>query len=212
MADVLCIVAHPDDESLFAGGTLARMAKAGSLVVVVALSDGVGSRFHGRQPANHRQAMKAREAQFHAALDALGSTGCVLDVFPDQGSDTVPQLAINRAVERQLANYDPQMVFTHHVGDLNIDHRRVSEAVLVATRGSSARVFSMAPEFPSRCVGPAWHPDVSFALDVGTEGDSPLDSKVAACLCYVDELREYPHPRSERAIREQRVERFLEIR
>jgi LmbE family N-acetylglucosaminyl deacetylase len=63
----------------------------------------------------------------------------------------------------------------------------------------------MAPEWPSRCIGPAWEPDISF--DIGTA----MEAKVAACLCYEDEIRPYPHPRSEQAIRQQKLEWFKVI-
>lgn len=189
-----------DDESLFAGATLARHALAGESVVVIALSDGVKS----RRGWAERDVTRRRE-QFTRACKVLGADDLLEPIFDDQQSDQVPQLIINRAVERWIAWSIPRIVYTHHVGDLNLDHRRVAEAVLVATRGCSG-VFSMAPEFPSRCVGPGWHPDVTV------DTLATLELKVAACKCYADEMRPYPHPRSERAIREQPLERFMEIR
>lgn len=213
MADIvtLCVVAHPDDESLFAGATLARLSANGShRVQVIALSDGVTSRWRdydgGMVTGQKLDMIERRKVQFHEACRVLGADGEYLPSFHDQQSDRVPQLHINRDVGWLMAKYTPKMVITHHVGDLNIDHRRVAEAVLVATRGFSGQVFSMAPEWPSRCVGPAWNPDTEWDIT------DTRETKVRACLCYVDEMREYPHPRSERAIREQTVERFMEIR
>jgi N-acetylglucosamine malate deacetylase 1 len=200
MADILCVVAHPDDESLFAGGTLARLTSDGYAVHVVALSDGVSSRVRPTTDAATR-----RQQHFEQACHELGVTGEIRVTFPDQRSDTLPQLLINREVAAIIQRHQPKnMVFTHHAGDLNIDHRRVAEAVFVETRGLDLQVFSMAPEFPGRCVGPAWNWSDEWPIDARV--------KARACACYVDERRPYPHPRSERAIREQTVERFLEIR
>jgi N-acetylglucosamine malate deacetylase 1 len=200
VADVLAIVAHPDDESLFAGGTLARLARNGAAVHVLALSDGVTSRVVTQEGDESR-----RRRHFAEACQVLGVTYEAWNVFPDQQSDTVPQLLINREVELALHNHQPRMIFTHHVGDLNLDHRRVAEAVLVATRVLNAHVYSMAPEWPSRCIGPAWTPDVEWDIT------DTLEAKLAACACYVDEMRAYPHPRSSQALR-QTSEYFMEIR
>ncbi len=208
MADVLVVVAHPDDESLFAGGYISLLTQNGKSVHVIACSDGVLSRWYGKGRgwvAEKIDAKNNRADQFEAACALLGATGRVHRMFDDQMSDLTPQIAINTDVAEQIAKHKPDTVITHHVGDLNVDHRRVAEAVLVATRMSGARVLSMAPEFPSRCVGPAWNPDRRELIVT-------MPQKVRACLCYVDELRAYPHPRSERAIREQPVEWFMEIR
>ncbi len=196
---VLVIVAHPDDESFWCGGQLAALAKAGHAVRVVALSDGVASR-----PGTNEA---ARFVAFAQAMRALGvAESMVYSVFPDQQADTVPQLRINQAVESEVAQYRPTVVYTHHAGDLNLDHRRVAEAVLVASRPGSSdvqEVYHIRPEWPDRCVGPAWTPTAT--LDI----TATLEQKVRACLCYEAELRPYPHPRSERAIRESPYEWFM---
>jgi LmbE family N-acetylglucosaminyl deacetylase len=188
-----------DDESLFAGGTLVRLANSGASVHVVTFSDGVQSRGE-KVPA---MAVERRRGHFDNACRELGVTGEARSIFPDQQSDTVPQLRLNREVECEVDWHKPAMVFTHFRGDLNHDHERVARAVMVATRGRQTQVYSMAPEFDRWA---PWTPDIEWDIS------EQMDAKVKACLCYVDELREYPHPRSERAIREQTVERFLEIR
>lgn len=205
---ILVVVAHPDDESFFMGGTIAQMVQGGCSVTVAALSDGEGSRMpHSVMIPNASDFVAAkakRLRQFKKAGKELGANVVQRYVFPDQQSDDVPQLEINREVERLLLQFRPSTVYTHHVGDLNLDHRRVAEAVLVATRGRCP-VFSMSPEWPSRCVGPKWDPTVLRDIwDV-------IGTKARACLCYTDEIRAYPHPRSEQAVRAQHYEQFMEI-
>jgi LmbE family N-acetylglucosaminyl deacetylase len=198
--NVLAIVAHPDDESLWAGGTLALHVKRGDKVMVAALADGVGSRPPRGVTATERR------AQFWRACEALGVWPYMETVFPDQEADMVPQLAINRWMADFLIANACDTIYTHHVGDLNLDHRRVAEAVLVATRPGSSdvqEVYHMRPEWPDRCVGPAWVPKA--VIDI-TE---TLEQKIQACLCYTDELRPYPHPRSEQALRAESVEWFM---
>ena len=125
--NVLAVLAHPDDESLFCGGTLAKHAKQGDTVMVVVLADGVTSRDGARI-----EDVASRKAQCERACEILGVSQDYAPLFPDQRSDTVAQLTINKAAEHLIGLYSPEMVYTHHVGDLNLDHRRVAEAVLVA--------------------------------------------------------------------------------
>ncbi len=200
---ILAIVAHPDDESFFAGGTIAKMTKLGHEVKVVAMTDGVKSRKH-----HTTSDIASRMLQFHEACRLLGATPELWSLFPDQQADTVPQLSINQAIEELVGAYRPARVYTHYHSDLNIDHRRVSEAVLVATRGMEVKVLGMTPEWPARCVGPRFLDDSNESFSA-----EDLDVKISACLCYVDELRPYPHPRSEKYIREivKSSESFMEI-
>lgn len=203
---VLAIVAHPDDESLFAGVMLAKHVADGDTVEVVSMGTGVGAR--GEQGRELKEAEWARRMAFKAACETLGVGWRYLCAYPDQQSDTVPQIEINRSVEAVVQAIPADRVYTHHVGDLNVDHRRVAEAVLVATR-MGPEVYTMSPEFPERCVGPAWAPTVFTGHYA--EMSKYHDTKLRACLCYHMELRPWPHPRSERAIRE-RQESFMEIR
>jgi LmbE family N-acetylglucosaminyl deacetylase len=198
---ILVVVAHPDDESLFCGATIAKHVSQGELVHVVSMGTGVGSRGWPDQIEHER----VRVSAFQRALAILGATGGILNTFPDQQSDTVPQLVINKAVEDVMHEPTPKLVYTHHVGDLNTDHRRVAEAVLVATR-MGPMVRCMSPEFPERCVGRKFKP--TYQPFYGTEA---WNKKIAACLCYETEIRKYPHPRSEKALRS-RAETFMEIR
>ncbi len=194
MRIVMGIFAHPDDESLLAGGTLARHVAEGDDVYVAVLSDGVGSRFRPDQAFEQAAAANRRARHFEAACDALGIINRqMLSVFPDQRSDSVSQLTINKAVEAFIHQHAPWRVYTHFAGDVNLDHRRVSEAVQVATRGR-CEVWCAEPEWPARYVGRAFDSDMRM-LDI------PIQTKLKACAQYVDELHREPHPRSMEALR-----------
>lgn len=194
MADtVLALVAHPDDESFWMGGTLAGMATHGLRVVIVAASDGT----HGRA--------RDRNEQFDLACDVLGAADWQADIcFPDQQADTVPQVVINSWAEMCVEKWKPGLVLTHYHGDLNRDHRHVCEAALVATRDRCV-VWMCTPEYPERCVGPRFEPSIGVRSDVFA-----TDTKWAACQCYPEELAAKPLTRSkERLIRH---ETFVEVR
>ncbi len=203
---VLALIAHPDDESFFAGGTLAQHAAQGDAVSIAVLSDGEASRFTRPNTAACRALVERRRTAFEHACWRLGVTQQTWrPTFPDQQADTVSQLFINRVAETLVAWARPELVYTHHLGDLNLDHRRVGEAVLVATRGG-APIRCMSPEWPGRCVGVPFVPTLYVLLTAETRA-----AKLAACLSYAGEVRPYPHPRSAQAIGEQVSEPFLEI-
>lgn len=183
---VMVVVAHPDDESFWMGGTISKLARNGADVRVLALSDGVSSRAEATlEDATQRQ------SQFSQACSILGASRDYVVAFPDQQSDLVPQISINRIVARFLDGFNPGMVYTHHVGDLNLDHRRVAEAVFVWARGRDVELLSMRPEWPDLCVSAEWLPNYAIDLD-----DDAIERKAAACGCYLGEVRPYPHPRS----------------
>ncbi len=128
----LVVAAHPDDEVLGCGGTIARLAAQGAAVHVAFVADGVGARAGS---ASAKQAeLSARRDAARAANRLLGVTSVIFGDFPDNRLDTLALLEIVRFVEALIAEYRPATVFTHHAGDLNIDHRRVHEAVVTACR------------------------------------------------------------------------------
>lgn len=183
------VFAHADDEVLAAGGTLAKHAQAGDRVAVYVLADGVTSRGAGD--------IDGRLAMFDAACGALGVEHSAAAGWPDQRLDTVPLLEIARWITVALERFQPEIVYTHHRGDLNRDHQICAEAVLIATRPqpgmSVKRVY--AGEVLSST---EWAFDGSFVpnLFVDISGE-PLGLKTAALACYESELRSSPHPRSE---------------
>src|SRR5215213_4334138 len=130
---VLTVAAHPDDETLGAGGTMAWHAARGDTVWVCVLTDGVTSR-------HDRVELQAECAQ--RACDALGVERLVMVGLPDQRLDTGGQLDVITPIERCIAELAPEVVLTHFPGDVNEDHRIVARATMVATRpvaGSSVR-------------------------------------------------------------------------
>lgn len=204
---VLVVVAHPDDECFSMGSTIARYVRDGNAVTVLALSDGVGSRFSaGLQDDDYWAAIGRRMMHFSAACAVLGATPQYLRAFPDQQADTVSQLETNRLVHRVIEEQQPTTVYTHHDGDLNLDHRCVCDAVRVSMRGRSVRLYSMAPEWPHLCVRSSWSPNVTMPFYI-----PDIETKLRACQCYTDELREYPHPRSQRAVSARLQEEFMRI-
>ncbi len=203
---ILVIVAHPDDESFFMGGTIAKLRHAGERVRVVTLADGVGSRFRWYQWYERRLARAERAEAFGWACKALDIEGQMLRVFPDQRADAIDQLDLNRAVERVMADVKPYVVYTHWKGDLNLDHRRVAEAVIVATRPGKAKyvrqVYSIQPEYPELAILP-WVPTYH-----AINNELHQMRKLMACGSYVREIRDETRSRAATSA----IEQFMEIR
>jgi LmbE family N-acetylglucosaminyl deacetylase len=193
MPDTLVVVAHPDDEVLGAGGTIARLRQEGSQVRVLFLSDGVGSR--GTAPPEDTA---RRHSHAVAACELLGATIAGFHSFPDNCFDSVPLLDLVRCVEAEIAAHPPTWVLTHHAGDLNIDHQLTARAVLTAARpvpGCPVRQI-LAFRVPSST---EWsHPSLSppFLPDTWIAVDQQLESLLEAYSCYQDEVRPAPHARS----------------
>jgi len=195
---VLVIAAHPDDEILGCGGTLARHARAGDRVSILILGEGATS----RADAKAGDVANLRDAAERAAR-ILGASAPRFASLSDNRLDTVALLDVVKCIEEEVAARNPAVVYTHHGGDLNIDHRIAHQAVLTACRplpGSAVRSI-YAYETPSStewsdvAIDSAGFRPTRF-VDIGTD----LDAKLAALECYASELRAFPHPRSKAAV------------
>lgn len=194
--NVLVIAAHPDDEVLGAGGAIARHAEEGDRVALLILGTGVAARAGLAEADIAQQQRKLRDAAQSAAahLGALEPTICS---FPDNQFDTVALLSIVREVEAVMEASKPDIVYTHHAGDVNVDHRTVSQAVEAATRpmeGNSVRevrAFEVPSSSEWNFTRAPFRPNVFLALT-----DVQLKKKIDAMKTYNSEIRAFPHPRS----------------
>lgn len=197
---ILILAAHPDDEVLGCGGTIAKLADEGAIVHVAFLADGVFSRA-GEQAAQQLE-LTARRAAAQKACEILGVKSVSFGDFPDNRMDTIPLLDITQVVEELIAQHQPEMVFTHHAGDVNIDHRRLHEAVVTACRPQQGHPVKtlLCFEVPSSTEwqlagsAPAFTPN--WVVDIS----ATLARKLAALEAYADELRTWPHPRSRQGV------------
>lgn len=197
LGTVLVVAAHPDDDVLGCGGTLARWASEGREVAVAFLTDGVGARGVGDSGAVGRRRSAAR-----TAARKLGISKLMFGSWPDNRLDQVALLELAQHVEQLVGEFDPEMVLTNHAGDLNVDHRRACEAVATACRpqpGRSVRSiwsFEVASSTEWRLPSAAAPFAPTAFVDVG----SYLDVKLEALAAYAEEMRDWPHARSREAV------------
>jgi LmbE family N-acetylglucosaminyl deacetylase len=199
---VLVIAAHPDDEILGCGGTAARLVQEGREVHFAILGEGITSR-HAQRGAADRDQLARLHRQAHAAAGRVGVKDVHLHQLPDNRLDTVPLLEVVKLVELLVERIQPEIIYTHHAGDLNADHGIIHRAVLTATRpiaGQPVREI-YAFEVPSSTEWAFQRIEPSFRPNVFVDISSTIDAKVAAMECYESEARRFPHPRSPEALR-----------
>ena len=199
---VLVVAAHPDDEILGCGGTIARLAREGHEVRIAILAEGMSSRYAHREDADPGQ-LQHLHARAQQAGNKVGAREVVLCKLPDNRLDTVPLLEVVKLVEDLVARFRPEVIYTHHPGDLNVDHGVVHRAVLTATRPVAGQCVSeiYAFEVPSSTEWAFQRLEPSFRPNVFVDITKTLETKIDALACYDTEMRKFPHPRSAEALR-----------
>lgn len=202
MSVALVIAAHPDDEVLGCGATIARLADEGWAVHVVIVAEGATSRNVMRDPALHEQELSELARCAEEANGILGAASVKLLALPDNRMDGMELLDVVKIVEAEIERHRPVMVLTHHAGDVNVDHRVLHDAVITACRsqpGHSVKTLLFF-EVPSST---EWRPAASgmqFVPDYFYDVTDSLDRKLAALNAYAPEMRVFPHPRSIKAV------------
>ena len=199
---VLVIAAHPDDEVLGCGGTAARLVSEGHDVSFAILGEGLTSRHPDRADTDASR-LATLHRQAHAAAAKVGVKRLELHKLPDNRLDTVPLLDVVKIVEDLVEQFRPEIVYTHHGGDLNIDHGVIHRAVLTATRPTAGQPVReiYAFEVPSSTEWAFQRLELAFRPNVFVDVTRTLEAKIAAMECYESEARKFPHPRSPEALR-----------
>ena len=186
MKRVLVIAAHPDDELLGCGGTVALHAAQGDEVTAVIVCEGESLRYgeDGVGQSDHIQ----------AAGKVLGMKEVRTLKFPDQKLDTFTLTDIITPLEKLVDEVQPHVVYSQYGGDINRDHELLFKAVLVATRPMEE--FIEAVYAFDTASSTEWAYPRTFIPDTWVDITSTLQKKLDAMACYKSEVRDYPHPRS----------------
>jgi LmbE family N-acetylglucosaminyl deacetylase len=190
---VLVVVAHSDDESISMAGTIVKHINKGDKVFVVSMTDGVGA----RDNADIDQ-KKQRKISSDLASKELGFQWAECYDFKDNAMDGYPLIEVVKAVEKVKLKYQPTLVYTHSVADLNVDHRVVANAVLTAFRPQPKEKCKELRLFEVASATDYGNPGIagSFAPNLFVNISQEWPSKVRALEAYSTEMRDYPHSRS----------------
>lgn len=198
---ILVIAAHPDDEVLGCGGTIAKLAGQGEEIHILILATGLASRV-GFDLKRTPDGLKDHYKKARQAGVLLGAKNVNFAGFPDQKLDTLPLLEITQRIEAEIKTVQPRSIFTHHGGDLNMDHVIAFRATLTAARPTKESLVRAvyayevlsSTEWAFNKFAPQFYPNLFYDI-TGT-----IDKKIQAMKMYKTETREYPHPRSSEAI------------
>ncbi len=196
MASILVVVAHADDEALGCGATLAKHAAQGDEITLLVMTDGISSRFSEHVLPEDDANILERASALQQSCHILGIKHVIQGDFPDNKMDSVNLLSIVQMIEKHTSKLQPEIIYTHSLDDLNIDHRLTAQAVLTAFRPLpeskvttilSFEVLSSTEwQFGEQKFNANWFVDVS----------DTFNQKKLALQCYQDEMRDFPHPRS----------------
>jgi len=190
----LIIAAHPDDEVLGCGGVIKKFSDKEDFFVII-LTAGA----EGRYEKSMEQTLinNAKEAN-----QILGTKELFFEDLPNQKLETIPIINVTQTIEKYIKELKPNRVFTHHIGDLNKDHQVVAEATFTATRPIVGQVVKDVYSYnvPSSTEWNFIEGEKVFIPNLFIDIEDEIEAKVEAIKCYESECRDYPHPRSLKAI------------
>lgn len=202
---ILVVVAHPDDELLGLGATMNRLINDyGCIVRTIILGEGITSRSDVRDTELWEKQLETHRNNIHQAQKCIGYESVGIYDFADNRFDSVDLLDIIKVIEKEKQEFKPTVIFTHHGGDVNIDHQRTFEAVVTACRPMDHEMVKTIITFETPS-GTEWRASTdpknflpNFYVEISEEN---LQAKIDGMENYEFERRAYPHPRSPEALK-----------
>ena len=197
MDNILIIAAHPDDDILGCGGLLAKFGDNRKIKIIF-IADGSSCRFDRDQVDSEEVNIKISERNSYClnALSVFGITNIKFYNLPCGRLNTIPIIDINKIIENEINECNPEVVFTHSEYDNNNDHRIIYRSTMMATRPG---VFDSLKSVISYEVASSteWAFSDTFQPNLfEVLSQKHIDKKWQALLEYKSEILPYPHPRS----------------
>lgn len=193
---ILVVAPHPDDETLGAGGTIAKHAAAGDDVTVLTVA--------GHRPPLYEESVY--ELTVREAKEAHRRLGVAASVFLDIPATTlglIPTHELNASIYSVFENVRPNVVLLAYP-DRHIDHRIIFDSTLVAARpakiGRQIEILA-AYETLSETHWNAPHIEPSFTPNWVVDISAQIEAKLEALACYASQIPPFPGPRSIEAAR-----------
>jgi len=198
---ILVVASHPDDEILGCGGTIAKLSRSGNIVKTIILTKGISSRFD----SNKNEIIKLQDKlnkSSKAANKVIGVKNLKFFDLPDNQFDNNSLLSLTKVIEKEIKNFKPNIIFTHFINDLNIDHQYTSRAVLTAARPQTKNSveeilffeINSSTDYQINSNGLQFMPN--YFVDIS----KTVKLKKKALEIYKSEMKKYPHSRSIKAI------------
>ncbi len=200
----MVVVAHPDDELLGLGATMHKLIKEyGVTARAVILGEGITSRADFRDPKQWERELEIHRGNIEKARAFIGYESVGIYNFADNRFDSHDLLDIVKVVEKEKKEFQPDIIFTHNGSDLNIDHQLTFRAVITATRPMDDEIVKTiisfetpsATEWQANSIADKFSPNLYVEVS-----EEDLQAKIDAMACYEFETRQFPHPRSGKAL------------
>ena len=195
---ILVVVAHPDDEVLGCGGTIAKHSSNGDTVNSIIVAEGLTSRDNIRKTDLRKKELEKLKLHSLKAAKILGIKSTHFFDLPDNRLDSVDLIDITKKIEQYVFKLKPDIIYTHHYGDLNIDHRTVHNAVMTACRPFSSHFIKKILTFenPSSTEWQSLSFNSYFKPNYFENIETHINKKIRAMKQYKTELKKWPHTRS----------------
>lgn len=194
---ILVVAAHPDDDILGCGGTLAKAISMNAKIKILFLGEGVSSRFDFGF-ANFTKLKKASNQRNKECIESLKVLGIKNYIFENRlctRFDELPLLNIVKSVEREIKEFKPNIIFTHNRSEVNIDHKITFDAVEVACRPINKKFLKQVYSFEIVCSG-NWKFEKNFSPNTYVDISKFFKKKIKSWSKYQKENKKFPHPRS----------------
>jgi N-acetylglucosamine malate deacetylase 1 len=199
---ILVIAAHPDDEVLGCGGSIAKWSQEGNKVHILIMAEGATSRNKQRDRNASKKDLSLLAQSANEAGQILGAETVTLLDYPDNRMDSVDLLDVVKSIEHYIEKVKPEVIATHHFGDLNVDHQIVHTAVMTASRPQPGHIVKRILCFETQS-STEWQSPINkqaFVPNWFEDISSTLEIKIKALHAYKSEMRAFPHSRSIEAL------------
>ena len=199
---ILVIAAHPDDEVLGCGGSIAKWSQEGNKVHTLIMAEGATSRNKQRDLNASKKDLSLLAQSADKAGEILGVETVNLLDYPDNRMDSVDLIEVVKSIEYYIEKIKPEVIITHHFGDLNIDHQIVHSAVMTASRPQPGHIVKRILCFETQS-STEWQSPINkqaFVPNWFEDISSTLEIKIKALHAYKSEMRPFPHSRSIEAL------------
>lgn len=192
---ILVIAAHPDDEVLGCGGIIKKYSKIENKIFALILTNGATVRYNKKMEQTLQD--NAREC-----AKSLGIQEIYFKNLPEQKLDSIPLIDIVKEIEKIIEKVKPDIIYTHHKGDINQDHKAVFQATLIAARPKNKYIKEIySYELPSSTEWGEPFLESIFIPNVFIDITNEIEKKIRAFKKYRSQVEKWPHPRSVQGIK-----------
>ena len=195
---ILVVAAHPDDEILGCGATILKHIFNGDDVHILIMAEGITSRRQNRTVINDKERLLTLHKQSYIVAEKLGAKTITMLDFPDNRMDSLDLLDVIKPIEKIIEEEKIEVIYTHFLNDINIDHQITNKAVITAARALPKRKIRQILFFetPSSTDYQMYSDIHNFTPNWFVDIEDFIDKKIELLQDYDSEMREYPHSRS----------------